>query len=150
MPDGSTGSDLRDCESVVEEGAELQWRQVHPTFLKNGVVSQEAFVGTPQDRDQASTVRSSKRTADEAYAHHTGALQLSSAGTWAASVDEITQVGCRVIDDADCDDVDVPGHSYIDFAGLTKAAKKAARFELARLAQLRGKQSADDEDSTSR
>lgn len=113
---------------------------MHPNFLKHGVVSQEAFVGTPDDRDQVPTVRSSRRTASEAHAHHTDGLGLSSAGTWAVTVNEVEGVACRAIDDAPCDDVTVPGHSYIDLRGLTKAAKKAARLELARLAQLRGPQ----------
>lgn len=133
-------AELRTCETVVGVDAELQWRQVHPAFLNRGVVSQEAFVGTPDDRDQVSTVRSSRRTASEAHAHYTEELGLASAGTWAVTVSEVGGVACRVIDDAACDDVAVPGHSYIDLRGLTKAAKKAARLELARLAQLRGPQ----------
>lgn len=140
MPDGPAAPQLRDCESLLHEGPELQWRQVHPTFLKNGVVSQEAFVGTPHDRDQVSTVRSVRRSAEEAHAHYTEVLGLASAGTWATSVDEVQSTTCRVVDDEACDEVEVPGHSYIDLRGLTKAAKKAARLELARVAQLRGQQ----------
>ena len=133
-------ADLRTCETVIGGGPELQWRQVHPTFLKRGIVSQEAFVGTPDDRDLVSTVRSSRRTASDAHAHYTEELGLASAGTWAVTVSEVEGVACRAVDDAACDDVAVPGHSYIDLRGLAKAAKKAARLELARLAQLRGPQ----------
>lgn len=140
MPDVPMVAELRECEMLVDDGAELQWRQVHPNFLKNGVVSQEAFVGTPNDRDQVSTVRSTRRSAGEAHEHYVEVLGLSSAGTWATSVDDVVATACRVVDDEVCEDVEVPGHSYIDFRGLSKAAKKAARLELARRAQLRGKQ----------
>ncbi|HWK29508.1 MAG TPA: hypothetical protein VNS09_23285 [Solirubrobacter sp.] len=135
----STGAPaLRDCEAPIEAGPELLWRQVHPNFTHANGVSAEAFVGTPGDRDQVSVARSSTVSAASAYAHHTDALSLASAGTWAISVNEVSETGSRAIDDMACDDVDTPGHAYVDMRAQTKKERKLTRARLASAATLRG------------
>jgi hypothetical protein len=131
---------LRGCESLISESDELQWRQVHPRFVDGGVVSEQAFVGTPDDRECVSTSRESKTTAAEAHNHHSSVLGLSSAGTWAVSVTEIEGCLARAVDDDQCPDVETPAHSFIDLRGMTKPEKRRARAELAVAANSRGRQ----------
>ncbi|MCP9491403.1 MAG: hypothetical protein MSC31_16245 [Solirubrobacteraceae bacterium MAG38_C4-C5] len=131
--------ELEPCEFVLEDDAERLWRQVHPEFVQGHVVLAGAFVGTPTARSKVSTVRSSVRTAKQAFDHHT-TLGLTSAGSWAITVDEMNVAGCQAIDDAACEGVETPGHSYIDMRGLSKPARKLARATLAQRATQRGRQ----------
>jgi hypothetical protein len=131
---------LRNCEEAVEDSDELQWREVHPQWVANGVVARDAFVGVPASRAEVSTVRSSRRTAEQAHLYYVKDLGLKSAGTWAVAVAEVVKVSARVVDDAACDNVDTPGHSFIDLRNLTKPQQKAARVDLATRATSRGRQ----------
>jgi hypothetical protein len=131
--------ELEPCELVLEDKAERLWRQVHPEFVQGHVVLAGAFAGTPRDRSKVSTVRSSVRTAKQAFDHYT-TLSLTSAGSWAITVDEVNVAGCRAIDDAECEGVETPGHSYIDMRGLSKPARRVARATLAQRATQRGRQ----------
>lgn len=132
-------ADLDECQTLVEDGEEKQWRQVHPRFIDGEVVSREAFVGTPGASDQVSTARASITTSEEAYRHHREGLGLESDGTWAVTVAEAGEADCRVVDDSACDGVDTPGHSFIDMRGLSKAARRTARTRLAAWATARGR-----------
>lgn len=134
--------ELEPCELVLEGDAERLWRQVHPEFVQGDMVLAGAFVGTPTARSKVSTVRSSVRTAKQAFDHHT-TLDLTSAGSWPITVEEVNLVGCRAIDDAACEGVETPGHSYIDMRGLSKRDRKLARATLARGATERGRQFPD-------
>lgn len=132
--------ELKRCEVALDEGPEWLWRQVHPNFVSGDLVSAEAFVGTPEARSEVSTVRSSVRTAEQAFVYHTTDLGLASAGSWAVSVDEVKATGSRAIDDAECDGVETPGHSYVDMRGLEKSDRRIARASLAKRATDRGRQ----------
>ena len=128
-----------DCKEVVDADGELQWRQVHPKFVDGGLVSRDAFVGTPAARGEVSTARSSIVTAADAYDFHRNTLSLESAGTWGVTVAEVGLTQCLVIDDSQCDGVDAPGHSYIDMTDLSRAESRKARSVLASLATDRGR-----------
>jgi hypothetical protein len=132
--------DLKSCEVALDDGPEWLWRQVHPNFVSGALVSAEAFVGTPDARSEVSTVRSSARTAEQAFVHHTNELGRPSAGSWAVSVDEVKATGSRAIDDARCEGVTTPGHSYVDVRRLGKSDRKLARAMLAARATDRGRQ----------
>lgn len=132
--------ELRSCEVSLDDGSEALWRQVHPNFVSGELVSAEAFVGTKDARSEVSTVRSAARTAEQAFAHHTADLELSSAGSWAVTVDEVGAVSCQAIDDASCEGVETPGHSYIDMRALPKADRRLARVVMAARATNRGRQ----------
>lgn len=131
--------DLDECQSAVDDGDECQWRQVHPRFVDGTVVSREAFVGTPGASDEISTVRAAVATAEAAYRHHCEVLGLEASGTWAITVAEATQANCQIVDDAACDGVDTPGHSFVDMRALSKSARRTARTELAARATARGR-----------
>lgn len=132
-------ADLDGCQLIVEDGDESQWRQIHPRFVDGDVISREAFVGTPGASDEVSTARASVTTSEAAYRHHREELGLESCGTWAVTVTEVGEAGCRVIDDAACEGVDTPGHSFLDMRGLSRAARRTARTELATRATTRGR-----------
>jgi hypothetical protein len=140
MTNGPPRPDLVDCELEIESSGELQWRQVHPRFVDVDVVSEQAFVGTSDDRERVSTARASKTTAANAHAYFVTVLGRSSAGTWAVSVAEIAGSLCRAVDDEACHDVETPAHSYIDLRGLSKPERRQARAELATAANARGRQ----------
>jgi hypothetical protein len=131
---------LRSCEKVVPDSDELQWREVHPQWVADGLIARDAFVGVHTSRAEVSTVRSSRRTAEQAHLHYVEHLGLQSAGTWAVAVGEVLEVDGRVVDDSACDDVDTPGHSFIDLRSLTRPQQKAARVHLAARATSRGRQ----------
>ena len=134
----SDRTELRDCEEVIADPDELQWRQVKAMHLdpETYEVRGVAF----QDNSRCvSTSRSSIVDAASAMATHL-ALGLRTEGTWAVSVAEVEAAGCRVVADNECDDVEVPGHSYIDMRNLDKNARKIARAELATRATARRRQ----------
>ena len=85
---------IQHCEAEINDGHELQWRQVHPRFLDGEMVSQEAFVGVPGSTSEVSTARASIQTAEQSHLHYVNTLGLQSAGTWAVSVTEAHEGGC--------------------------------------------------------
>lgn len=139
-PSVANDSSLRDCELVIEDPPELQWRQVHPQWVDHGLVASDAFAGVEGSRATISTVRSMACSAAQAHRFYVESLGLLSAGTWAVTVSEVVEVLGRVVDDAACDDVDTPGHSFIDLRGLTRAQRRVARATLAARATSRGRQ----------
>lgn len=134
----STGPEPEDCQSILDDPLEDQWRQIHPTFLDGDVVAREAFVGTPGATDEVSTARGALVSAASACTYHRHVLKLETAGSWPVTVSAVTEAGARVIDDSSCDGVDTPGHSFIDLRGLSKAERRRARSELAARATVRG------------
>lgn len=130
---------LQECEELIAVDEELQWRQVHPNYVDDGVVARDAFVGTDDATDEVSTVRSSVRTAAQAYDFYVTELALMSAGTWGVNGMEIATSACRAIDDGNCAGVETPGHSFIDMRGLGKKERKLARATLATAATHRGR-----------
>jgi hypothetical protein len=130
---------LRECEELLESPEDLQWRQVNPRFVDGDLVSQEGFVGAGGLTAEVSTAQAVLVGAEQAYAEFVAA-GFPSAGVWAVSVDEVSQVGARAVGDADCEDVETEGHSYIDLRGLSKGERRQARAVLATLATTRGRQ----------
>ena len=129
--------DLRPCEVEVENTSELQWRQVSKFALrKDGRLRPQAFKGTSEDILCISTSRSEKVTAQAAFEFHTKNLGLSSEGTWAVSVEEVQSCGARVVDDCDCPDVEVPGHSFLDFRHLETGEEMSKTKQLAQMGLL--------------
>lgn len=135
----STPPRLKECEELVEDGDELQWREVNPQWVDRRLVARDAFVGAGGFTEEVSTARASVVTAAVAHVHFVEVLGLQSIGTWAVTVAEVQLTGARVVDDADCDDVEIPGHSYIDLRGMTRSQKREARAQLAAFATSRGR-----------
>ncbi|MBA2347881.1 MAG: hypothetical protein H0V81_06245, partial [Solirubrobacterales bacterium] len=107
-------------------------------FVRDGVIAAEGFVGPQPGTSEISVVRSAVRSSVQARAHHTERLGLDSAGTWAVSVSEVLKSEGRSIDDAECPDVDTPGHAYVDLRLLSRKERKRARVVLAAAATNRG------------
>lgn len=134
-----TGAEVGPSESsderpLTDEG-ELLFRQVHSSFVDEGVPSSQAFKPTKKDAGKLSVSRSSKSTAKGAYEHHTAVLQLDSAGTWAVTVAEAMAADLKSFDDP----LDAsPTHAFIDFRGLGRGQTESRAKQLLALARERG------------
>ena len=121
---------------------ELLFRQVHPTWLRDGRLSGQAFTPTKKDKDLLSTARSSLTSAEAAFYLHTHRRELMSAGTWAVNVAECEEANVTPFHDpttAPPDKVADPAHTSVDFSSLPSNSKKeAAGAWLARSAAARG------------
>lgn len=134
MPAGET--------MVLGDDDELLYRQVHPTFVRDGRPSSQAFRPTPKDAGKLSVSRASLTTPAGAYEHHTQALVLSSAGTWAISVGECRHEVLAVLSDARTSPPDAvanPAHALVDFTPHSNSQREARATRLARKATERGR-----------
>lgn len=114
----------------LTDRSELLYRQVHPSWLKDGQPSSQAFKPTPKDDGKLSTARSALTTAEDAYLHHTGALELQSAGTWAVTVGEVEAepVPLAAYGDPVDEPVPDPAHAYIKYPGDRKVIETKAKL----------------------
>jgi hypothetical protein len=146
MTTGDSGwPELADCEEEIgADGVELLWRQVKRNQIDetDGHVTGDAF---QEDGQRVSVSRSTVVSPAQAFTYHTN-VGRQSAGTWAVSVAEVGEAACRVIDDSACEDVDTPGHAYIDMRHLAgdgkqvKNLRRSVRATLAIRASARGRQ----------
>jgi Protein of unknown function (DUF3987) len=83
-------------QEPLSDEPELLFRQVNPGFVRDGRVGSQAFRPTPKDHRMLSVARSAVTTAEAAFIHHTECLKLSSAGTWAVTVGECSELGLPV------------------------------------------------------
>lgn len=124
-------------EELLEEGAELLWRQVHPTFVGEDGPDPQAFNPSREHKHCLSVARAAKVDAAEAYRRHTN-RGLRSGGTWAMTVREVLDVELRAVDDSA-----VPErpdeHAYVDFRVVAaRRDRKIAAGVLADRAARRG------------
>ncbi|PNH79229.1 hypothetical protein CXZ05_20765 [Arthrobacter sp. AFG20] len=114
-------------------------RQVHPSYFDGNEITEMAFYPGSSSR-QCSCSRSTLQTAQGAYDHHTGKLELKSVGTCAVSVQEVVDAGSRAVDDSAVQThvPPTPGHTYIDFRTLGKDERSFIRDDLAAAATARG------------
>lgn len=126
------------ASSLVDED-ELLFRQVHPSFVRDGRVGSQAFRPTPKDKKLLSVAQGTKTTAGAAFELHTQCNKLASAGTWAVTVGECQAIGLPArsdeLRDGDCPD---PAHAVIDFTALSNSKIEAHGARLARHANDRG------------
>ena len=130
---GPEFEELVDGEEVLSELTEILYRQVPYGHFDS--VSQEPtmdiFRPRPDEHSQLSTSRSGRVSAQQAYEHRVNTLQLRSAGVWGVSVEEVTNVESRAVDDSallpDDDEKTPPGHAYIDLRHLEEAHKQDKR-----------------------
>jgi hypothetical protein len=104
-------------EELLTDQAENLFRQVHPSWVDNGIPSSQAFVPTRKDEGQLSIARGSMTRADAAYKHYTTVQRRESAGTWGITVGEARAAGLNSLD-LPVDDV--PAHGFVDFRGLRR------------------------------
>jgi len=126
---------------ALSDAAELLYRQVHPSFVRDGRPTSQAFRPTPKDENKLSVARASLTTARAAHELFTGGLGLASAGTWGLTVGECRQQTLPVRPDpltSPPEKVADPAHAVIDFAGISKSQTEAKGARLARAAVVRG------------
>ena len=80
------------ASTPLSDDEELLFRQVHPSFVRDGRPSSQAFRPTAKDEGKLSVARGSLTTPAGAFEVHTTGLGLPSAGTWAVTVGECDAV----------------------------------------------------------
>lgn len=115
---------------------EVLFRQVHPSWVDDGVPTSQAFTPTPKDEGELSIALGSLTTAEAAFKHHTTVLKFASAGTWAVTVGEADDAGLESFDD---DQPDLLAHGFVDFRGLGRKEAKRRGMLLAASARARGR-----------
>lgn len=122
--------------AIIADVDEMLFRQVHPTQFPDGQISSEAFKPSVRDKDMLSTLREHVGP-EEAYRRWTEDKGFKSVGTYAVTVEEVTNEELRAIDDAA--EMGEPDHASIDFTQIDgKGKKKQAGRMLRDAAAARG------------
>lgn len=112
---------------------EILYRQVNPSWIKNGRVTSQAFRPTHKDHKKLSVYDGSMITAESAWEHYSNTLGMKSDGVLAVTRSECTTRDLSINPD--------PGqydeHVLIDFSRITGSIKKTAK-NLTHLARKRG------------
>ena len=122
---------LKSCEELVDDPSEWYYRQVHPTFVSDGIIDPDAF---RCNDGELSGARSSKQTAQGAYEEYPA---NRTAGTWGLTIAQVVKAKARVVDDSKCP---LPhglqawpkGHAFLDQRIGDKTFRKQMRSNLAR------------------
>lgn len=120
------GSEIADGEVLGAPRTnpdESLFRQIHPSWVVEGVPSSQAFRPTKKDGGLLSVSLGDKTTAKAAFDHHTTVLQLSSAGTWAVTVAETANAGLESYEQPLEEN---PDHGVIDFRGKSRREGETA------------------------
>ncbi len=135
--------------NALTDQDELLFRQVHPSFVRDGRVGSQGFRPTPKDQKLLSVAQGSKTTAKAAFELHTECNNLASAGTWAVTLGECQLLSLTVrpdeVTEGDCPD---PAHAVVDFSALSSSKIEAQGARLARYANDRGRLHPPDEPRT--
>jgi hypothetical protein len=116
---------------VLEDPAEMLFRQVHGNWVEKGVPTSQAFRPMPKDEGMMSIARGSKTTAELAHEHYTRVLGLDSVGTWGLLVAEVEATSPLRAREAELPDD--PAHGFVDFRDLPrKVCERLAKILLAR------------------
>ena len=124
--------------SKLTDDDELLHRQVHPSFVRDGRASSQAFRPTPKDSGRLSVDRGALRSAEESHLRYTTDLGLSSAGTWAVAVGECSACDLPVEAEPLVEPPPNPAHAAVVFTGLSRGQCEAKGTKLARAANERG------------
>lgn len=129
-----------ETSAALDDEAEVLFRQVNPAFIRDGRVGSQAFRPTPKDERKLSVARSTLTSAAAAFELYTDCRELRSAGTWAVTVAECTNLGLKTradpLSEPPCPD---PAHAFVDFTELTNRKVEAHGTRLARHANDRGR-----------
>lgn len=133
-----TSQDCDDAGAPVDEiltdTEEMLFRQVHPSWVDDGVPSSQAFIPTRKDEGELSIARGSLTTAEAAFKNYTTVQQFDSAGSWGISVGEVLTAA-----ELNCLGAPLDGdqaHGFVDFRGLARRqAEKKGKLLVARARQ---------------
>ncbi len=109
------------------------YRQIHPSWVKEGRTTSQAFRPTPKDHNRLSVYDGDQITAEAAWNHYT--LKLPSDGVMAVTLAECQQQQLTAIPDPL---PDFSEHVLIDFAGLSGNQARHVARQLTRAANTRG------------
>lgn len=115
---------------------ECLYRQVHPSWVVDGVPSSQAFKPTKKDHGMLSIALGSETTAEGAFLHHTQKLGKASVGAWAVTVQETTRAGLSSYPQPLADS---PAHGFIDFRELSRRQAETKAKLLLGSARARGR-----------
>ena len=118
--------------------ATLLFRQVNPSWIKNGRITSQVFKPTPKDKGCLSVYDGDQITAEASWRHYTIELEYQSVGVVAVTVCECKEHDLYVKHDPE----PFPEHVVIKFTG-SQIEKKAKRLKEA--AETRGWQYEVDE-----
>jgi hypothetical protein len=113
----------------------LLYRQVHPSWVRNGRVTSQAFHPTTKDNNRLSAYDGDQITPEDAWNHYTSVLEFKSTGVIAISVEDCEDQELSVESDPQPDFLQ---HVLIDFSGLATNKMKRVARRLSRLAGSRG------------
>ena len=118
----------------------LLFRQVHPSWIREGRITSQAFKPTAKDHDRPSVYNGDMISAEKSWEHWTTHLNNASVGVIAVTVGECQSQNLYV----ECDGIPYPEHTEIIFNGLSNSQReKKAKF-LVEFARDRGWQYRDD------
>jgi hypothetical protein len=113
----------------------LLYRQVHPSWVRNGRIASLAFLPTPKDGNRLSVYDGDQISAADAWQHYVNVLGLASDGVAAVNREECERHQVAVISDPL---PDFPEHALIDFTGLSRNGIKRVAQRLRAAADVRG------------
>ncbi len=113
----------------------LLLRQAHPNFVKDNLITSQAFIPFPKDGGLLSVYDGDQIAAPDSYRHYTEVLGNQSHSVWAATKGEADDVGTPGIPDS------LPGnpaHAAIDFRGVPESSWRKIAKRLKSAAINRG------------
>lgn len=116
------------------EKHELLLRQIHPSWIQNGLPSFLAFKPTKKDAGKLSVYQGSMMSPKEAYDHYTETLHLASDSVWGITVAECDDIGLSALPDPQT----FTEHAIIDFNGKSLKKQEEAAKQLKARAIDRG------------
>jgi hypothetical protein len=127
---------MSECDSPTPVVAdEVLFRQIHPSFLADGVVQSNAFKPTKKDEGKLSVSLASLTSAENAYLHHTTFLKMASAGVWAVTGKECIDNSLQGYHDSQPNN---QAHGFIDFRSKSNKQIDNAAKALKNHANKRG------------
>ena len=113
----------------------LLYRQVHPSWVRHGRTTSQAFDPTPKDKNSLSVYDGDQITPEDAWNHYTSVLDFQSRGVVAITVADCEDQALGVVSDPQPAFLE---HVLIDFSGIATNEMKRVARRLSRLAGSRG------------
>lgn len=134
MTEATTFPALESCEEALDDLSEWYYRQVHPTFVSEGMVNPEAF---RSDDRKVSGTRSTRQTAQGACEEYRRDYPNNrTAGTWGVTLAQVVNAKGRLVDDSQCPPPArlghwPTGHTYLDQRINDRGIRSKMRLNLA-------------------
>ena len=119
------------------------YRQIHPSWIRNGGVTSMAFLPTSKDRKRLSVYDGDMIAAKSAWMHYSNTLGNKSAGVMAVTETECRPRNLSITPDPE----QYAEHALTDFGILAQRVVKEVACCLAKAARTRGRSCRPDGDS---